>query len=97
MPCVIGASELVGWSVANQLLQPFPSPSPFRKITALINRPLALDKWFWPDNAPGKPELSLTSGMDLLHEDARFEHLLKEKVHDVESVSHVYYFGMLKI
>jgi nucleoside-diphosphate-sugar epimerase len=93
---VIGASGLIGWSVVNQLLQPFPSPSPFRKITALVNRPLALEESFWPDNTPGKPQLSLTSGVNLLCEDAEFERLLKEKVQDVESISHVYYFGMLE-
>jgi hypothetical protein len=90
---VIGASGLIGWSVVNSLLEPYPAPSPFRKFTALVNRPLKLDDSFWPEEAPGKPELTLASGVNLLCGDDEFEALLKEKVRDVESISHVYYFG----
>jgi nucleoside-diphosphate-sugar epimerase len=90
---VIGASGLIGWSVVDSLLEPYPAPSPFRKVTALVNRPLKLEDSFWPKEAPGKPELALASGVNLLCEDDEFEELLKEKVRDVESISHVYYFG----
>jgi nucleoside-diphosphate-sugar epimerase len=90
---VIGASGLIGWAVVDQLLQPYPSPSPIRKVTALVNRPLKLEDSFWPDQAPGKPELVLVSGVNLLSEDDEFERLLKEKVGNVESISHVFYFG----
>jgi nucleoside-diphosphate-sugar epimerase len=90
---VIGASGLIGWSVVNQLLQPFPSSSPFRKVTALVNRPLKLEDTFWPDRVAGGPELALVSGVDLMCGDAEFEDLVRSKVEDVESVSHVFYFG----
>lgn len=90
---VIGASGLIGWSVVDQLLQPYPSPSPFRKITALVNRPLKLEDSFWPANKPGRPELSLTSGVNLLCDDDEFETILKDKVTNPGSISHVYYFG----
>jgi hypothetical protein len=92
---VVGASGIIGWSVVDQLLQPYPSPSPFRKIIALVNRPLKLEDSFWPEHIPGRPELVLASGVNLLCEDEVFEQLLREKVADVTSVSHVYYFGKL--
>jgi nucleoside-diphosphate-sugar epimerase len=92
---VIGASGIIGWSVVNQLLQPYPSPSPFHKVTALVNRPLKLVDSFWPSSAPDRPKLVLASGVNLLCEDAEFEKLLKEKVDDVTSISHVFYFGKL--
>lgn len=90
---VIGASGIIGWSVVNQLLQPYPTPSPFRKVTALTNRPLGLKESFWPENSTGRPKLSLASGVNLLCEDDEFAELLKEKVDDVDSITHVYYFG----
>jgi hypothetical protein len=93
---VIGSSGIIGWSVVNQLLAPYPSPSPFRKVTALVNRPLCLEDSFWPENASGRPELSLVSGVNLLRGDEEVERGLSEKVGDIDSVSHVYYFGQLK-
>jgi nucleoside-diphosphate-sugar epimerase len=91
---VLGASGLIGWSVVNQLLQPYPSPSPFAKVTALVNRPLKLADSFWPSqDLPGQPKLSLTSGVDLLCSDDELEAVLRERVEGVESISHVYYFG----
>jgi nucleoside-diphosphate-sugar epimerase len=90
---VVGASGLIGWSVVNQLLQSYPTPSPFFKVTALINRPLVLEDSFWPEQVFSHPQLSLTAGVNLLCSDEEFEETLKEKVSDVDSISHVYYFG----
>jgi hypothetical protein len=91
---VIGASGLIGWSVVNQLLQPNPAPSPFDKVTALVNRPLDFGDSLWPRSRPDIPELALVSGVNLMCKDDEFGNLLKEKVHDVASISHVFYFGM---
>lgn len=90
---VIGASGLIGWAIVDQLLQPYPSPSSFSKVTALVNRPLKLEDAFWPEQGPGRPKLELISGIDLLCKDEEFERTLKGKVKDVANVSHVYYFG----
>ena len=90
---VIGASGLIGWAVVDQLLQPYPSPSPFGKITALVNRPLRKEDALWPEESPDRPTLSLTSGVNLQCEDDEFERLLKEKVPDAECITHVFYFG----
>ncbi|KAF2464835.1 uncharacterized protein BDR25DRAFT_271051 [Lindgomyces ingoldianus] len=88
---IIGASGLIGWSVVNQLLQPYPPSSPFSKITALVNRPLKLGDSFWPEPGPGRPELELVWGVDLLGAGEEFEEVLRERVKDVEGVSCVFY------
>lgn len=90
---VVGASGLIGWSVVNQLLQPYPSANSFTKVTALVNRPLESKKSFWPKRTPGAPELELLSGVDLQCEDGEFEDTVKERIKDVGSITHVYYFG----
>jgi nucleoside-diphosphate-sugar epimerase len=90
---VIGASGVIGWSVVNQLLQPYPSPSPFSNITALVNRPVDLKDMLWPESTPSRPEARLVTGVDLLRSDAEFEKTVEEKVPNVKSISHVYYFG----
>lgn len=93
---VIGASGLVGWSVVDQILKSYPAPSggsPFRKVTALVNRPLNVEDSFWPKEEPGSPGLKLVSGINLLCGDEEFENILKENVEDICTVSHVFYFG----
>lgn len=93
---VIGASGLIGWSVVNELLQDAPRQS-FRKVTALVNRPLSLQESFWPAPSNGRPKLQLVSGANLLCDDAELEGFLKKNVQDVTSISHVYYFGILHL
>lgn len=88
---VIGASGLIGWAVVEQLLQ---HPA-FGRVTALVNRPLALQDTFWPTNADGRPKLSLISGINLTCSDAEFEDSLRDKVADGHKISHVFYFGIL--
>jgi uncharacterized protein YbjT (DUF2867 family) len=87
---VIGASGLIGWALVNELLST--SPSPFTHVTALVNRPFAIEESFWPLEDVSK--ISLVSGVDLSSSDEEFERAFKEKVKDVESISHVFYFGM---
>jgi hypothetical protein len=90
---IIGASGVIGWSVVNQLLQPYPSPSPFSNITAFINRPIDIKDMFWPEPSSGRPEVRLVAGVNLLCSDAEFEKIIEAKVPDFRSISHVYYFG----
>jgi hypothetical protein len=54
---------------------------------------LKLENALWPLPEPGRPQLDLISGINLLCSDSEFESTLKEKVLDVESISHVYYFA----
>lgn len=95
---VIGASGLVGWSVVDQILKSYPAASgesPFRKVTALVNRSLNVEDSFWPKDEPKAPKLKLASGINLLCGDEEFETILKENVEDISTVSHVFYFGEL--
>ncbi|KAF2790625.1 hypothetical protein K505DRAFT_311066 [Melanomma pulvis-pyrius CBS 109.77] len=88
---VIGASGLIGWAVVNELLSS--SSSSFSHITALVNRPLKLEDSFWPAETADGPRISLVSGVDLSSSDEEFENGLKDKVLNLESVSHVFYFA----
>lgn len=93
---VIGASGLIGWSVVNQLLQCYPANGTFSRVTALVNRPLDLETCFWPKTTDSTPELDLIPGINLLSTDEELEATLKERVADVASITHVYYFGTSK-
>lgn len=92
---VIGASGLIGWAVVNQLLQPHHISTPFEKVTALVNRPLKLEDSCWPKNPSEKLTLSLITGFNLMSSYEELETSLREKVSNVESISHVYYFGTM--
>lgn len=93
---VIGASGLIGWSVVNQLLRCYPTEGTFTRVTALVNRPLNLETCFWPKATDSAPELNLISGINLLSTDEELEATLKERVANVGSITHVYYFGTSK-
>ncbi|OSS43527.1 hypothetical protein B5807_11868 [Epicoccum nigrum] len=90
---VIGASGLIGWSVVNQILRCYPAEGTFNRVTALVNRPLDLEKSFWPRSTDSTPELDLISGINLLCSDEELEATLKEKIVDVNLITHVYYFA----
>ncbi|KAL8707212.1 MAG: hypothetical protein Q9220_007706 [cf. Caloplaca sp. 1 TL-2023] len=90
---VFGASGLIGWGVVDQLLSNYPTKSTFAQITALINRPLDIEDAYWPDDLPGRPELQLVTGVNLVESTVdSMTKLLQTKVKDIESVTHVFYF-----
>lgn len=89
---VIGASGLIGWGVVDQLLKPSLSPSPFAKVIALVNRPLKVEDALWPESTP---KLDLLTGINLLCDDDEFESILRDKLPDAGSISHVYYCGTI--
>ncbi|KAF2404500.1 hypothetical protein EJ06DRAFT_469557 [Trichodelitschia bisporula] len=88
---VFGASGISGWAITKEILQGYPSPDVFSKVTALTNRPLSKEASLWPDSE----KLQLVSGVDLLTEKGLegLEAELKERVKDVETVTHVYFFA----
>lgn len=91
---VLGASGLAGWAVVDELLSNYPAAGTFKRVTALVNRPLKLEDAFWPSPSPERPNLSLVSGANLLEGSANdFAGFLKDRVLDVASVTHVYYFA----
>ncbi|KAK7701782.1 hypothetical protein SLS57_011622 [Botryosphaeria dothidea] len=91
---VLGASGLAGWAVVNELLSNYPTPGTFRKVTAVVNRPLNIEDYFWPAQSADRPDLELVSGVNLLNGSTEeFTSFLKDKLKDIQTVTHVYYFA----
>jgi hypothetical protein len=90
---IYGASGISGWAITNALLGNDKHASQFSKITALTNRPLTREQALWPQN----DKLQIVSGLDLLTEKGQngLEQEMRERIKDVESVSHVYFFCAL--
>lgn len=63
---VFGASGLAGWGLVNQLLSNYPALESFARVTALVNRPLSVDRSCWPISE--RPHFQLVSGVDLSKE-----------------------------
>ena len=91
---VFGASGLNGWAVVNQLLFNYPERGVFSRVTALTNRPLRFEDSYWPKAGDGTPELVLASGINVAEGTKDdIAGLLTEKVPQIGSVTHVFYFG----
>jgi hypothetical protein len=89
---IFGASGITGWAIANQILEGYPTPETFSKVTALTNRPLKPEATLWPQSE----KLQLVSGLDLNNPAGQkaLEEELKKAVKGIETVSHVFFFGM---
>lgn len=89
---IFGATGIQGWAVTKQLLEGYPTPDSFSKITALTNRPPS-ENLLWPESK----KLEIVSGINLLNEggQAALESQMKEKVSGIDSVTHVFFFGMI--
>ncbi|EKG11464.1 hypothetical protein MPH_11479 [Macrophomina phaseolina MS6] len=91
---VFGASGLAGWAVVNELLSNYPASGTFDKVTAAINRPLKVEDSFWPAPSPDRLKLELISGVSLLSGPSEeFTPFLKDKIRDIDPVTHVFYFA----
>lgn len=89
---VYGASGITGWAIVNQILNGFPSNETFSKVTALTNRPLPPEVAQWPSSE----KLQVVSGLDLLEGDQEaLEKTMKDRVTDLDTVSHVFFFAYL--
>ncbi|KAL3462630.1 hypothetical protein BJX64DRAFT_299393 [Aspergillus heterothallicus] len=89
---VFGASGITGWAAVNALLNDYPTPDTFQRVTALTNRPLSAEDALWPESE----KLRIVSGLDLLAGDqATLETTMREKVPSIETVSHVYFFAYI--
>ena len=85
---ILGASGISGWSIMNQITT-YPTPTAFARITGTTNRPLTLERArLSPD-----PRVQLVSGVDFTRTVDEVAALLREKVADVDTVSHVFYTG----
>ncbi|KAF8201172.1 hypothetical protein K438DRAFT_1905741 [Mycena galopus ATCC 62051] len=81
---VFGASGISGWAMTNTLLDGYPTPELFSKVSALTNRLFPPEVAQWPPS----DKLQAISGVDLLQQGGH-------KVTDVESVTHVYFFAFI--
>lgn len=88
-----GASGITGWAIVNQILNGFPTPDTFESVTALTNRPLTAEAALWPQSS----KLQIVSGINLQNPagQAALEAEIKEKVKNVDKITHVYFFGMI--
>ncbi|KAK1482338.1 hypothetical protein CABS01_14036 [Colletotrichum abscissum] len=86
---ILGASGISGWSLFNQA-RTYPTPTTFARITGTTNRPLTLEQARLPAD---DPRLALVSGIDFTKSVDEVAAALRDKVPDVETVSHVFYTG----
>ena len=87
---VFGATGVLGWAIVNELLNGYPSPDSFEKVTTLSNRPIT-ENALWPESK----KLQVVSGIDLLTENGQeeLERDMKKRISGMESVSHVFCCG----
>ncbi|KAH7377329.1 hypothetical protein BKA66DRAFT_496475 [Pyrenochaeta sp. MPI-SDFR-AT-0127] len=87
---VFGASGVTGWSFINEILNDYPKENTWKRAHALTNRPLSQEQSQWPNDS----RLNIVSGIDLLANDqTSLEKELKQKIHDIDEVTHVYYLA----
>jgi nucleoside-diphosphate-sugar epimerase len=86
---VFGASGVTGWSFVNEFLNDYPKKGIWDGVVAMTNRPLKQEDSLWPADA----RLQIVSGVNLLGTQDEIEKSLKEKVKDVDKITHVYYLA----
>lgn len=86
---VFGASGISGWAVMQNLLT-YPSPTTFRRIIGLTNRPLSKAEADFPED---DGRLELYSGIDLRQDSDGVRTQLAGTIPRLEEVTHVYYCG----
>lgn len=92
---IFGASGISGWSLLNQA-RTYPSSTTFKRTTGLTNRPFSLEQAQLPED----DRIQIVPGIDLTKSLDEVTSLLKSKVKDAETISHVFFTGwysMLRI
>lgn len=85
---VFGASGINGWAFVNAILNDYPTPDSFDRVTAFTNRPLSAEASQWPQSY----KLHLVSGLDLIKNDQEaLERGLVQKVPQVDRVTALYF------
>lgn len=85
---VLGASGISGWALLNQL-RSYPSSQSWSRVTGTTNRPFSLEQ----ARLPPDHRFKLVSGIDLTESVDRIVQDLRDKVPDINSVTHVFYTG----
>ncbi|KAE8420982.1 hypothetical protein BDV36DRAFT_305555 [Aspergillus pseudocaelatus] len=88
---IFGASGISGWSLMSQTLT-YPTPTTFRRITGLCNRPLSKKDTLLPND----PRLNIVSGIDLTGSVEEIIDQLKSKVEEVETVDIVFFCAYIQ-
>ncbi|KAE8141883.1 hypothetical protein BDV38DRAFT_295712 [Aspergillus pseudotamarii] len=88
---IFGASGISGWSLMNQTLT-YPTPTTFRRITGLCNRPLSKKDTLLAND----PRLNIISGIDLTSSVEEIIDQLKSKVEEVETVDIVFFCAYIQ-
>ncbi|KAK3710802.1 hypothetical protein LTR37_010026 [Vermiconidia calcicola] len=86
---VFGASGVTGWSFVNEFLNDYPKKGVWDGVVAMTNRPLKQEDSLWPADS----RLQIVSGVDLLASQDEIESALKEKVREVDEITHVFYLA----
>ncbi|KAK1716603.1 hypothetical protein BDP67DRAFT_488040 [Colletotrichum lupini] len=89
---ILGALGISGWSLLNQA-RIYPTPTTFARITGTANRPLTLEQARLPAD---DHRLALVSGIDFTKSVDEVAAALRDKVPEVETVSHVFYTDVSK-
>lgn len=90
---VLGASGISGWAVMQQA-RTYPTPTTFAKITGTTNRPMTLEQALLP---PDDERLRLVGGVDFTKPVEEVKASLKEKIPDIDTVTHIIYTGELEL
>lgn len=85
---IFGASGISGWAILDEIIT-YPTPTSFAKITGLSNRPLTIEQAHLPQD----PRLRLINGVDLTRPVSEVVHILREKVEEAHTISHVFFTG----
>ncbi|OGM49567.1 hypothetical protein ABOM_001734, partial [Aspergillus bombycis] len=88
---IFGASGISGWSLMNQTLT-YPTPTTFRRITGLCNRPLSKEDTLLPDDR----RLNIVPGVDLTESVEAVVDQLKSKVEGIETVDIVFFCAYIQ-
>lgn len=70
----------------------FPSPTTFKRVTGLTNRPLSIED----SKLPKDDRLQLVSGIDLTGSVDSVVDAMKQKINDVDNVSHVIFTAYIE-
>ncbi|KAJ4398046.1 hypothetical protein N0V91_010511 [Didymella pomorum] len=88
---VFGASGISGWAILNEIVT-YPTPTTFARITGLSNRPLTIEQALLPHDH----RLRLINGVDLTKSMSEVVQMLREKVEDAHTISHVFFTAYIQ-
>ena len=89
---VFGASGVSGWGIMYQLLS-YPTSTTWSSINGVTNRPLSAKDTYLPDDA----RLHLASGIDLTKPASEVAQLLKEKIQNIDKITHVFFTAYIHL